>query len=40
MIKLWLAKRMVNRTKERRFPVEYLEQKHVNPAEPYPNDSS
>ena len=31
---------MVNRTKNLQYPVEYLEQKHVNLDEPYPNDSS
>jgi len=40
MIKESIAKLMVNRTKRRQFPVAYLEQKHVNVAEPYPNDSS
>jgi len=40
MIRYWIARYLVKRTKSRRFPVEFLEQKHVNPAEPYPNDSS
>jgi len=31
---------MVKRTKSRQFPVNYLEQKHVDLREPYPNDSS
>ena len=40
MLKQLIAKLMVNRTKSRQYPVEYLEQKHVNLNEPYPNDSS
>lgn len=31
---------MVNRTKNLQYPVNYLEQKHVNLNEPFPNDSS
>jgi len=31
---------MVRHTKNRQFPVNYLEQKHVDLREPYPNDSS
>ncbi len=31
---------MVKKTKSRLFPVNYLEQKHVDQNEPYPNDSS
>ena len=31
---------MVKRTKSRQFMVEYLEQKHVDLKQPYPNDSS
>lgn len=40
MIKLILSRLMVRRTKKRLFPVEYLEQKHVDLNQPYPNDSS
>lgn len=40
MIKRWLARKMVNRTKARRFGIEELEQKHVSLAQPFPNDSS
>lgn len=40
MLKRLIARVMVNRTKSRQFPVEYLEQKHVDLREPYPNDSS
>jgi len=40
MIKRLLARQMVKRTKSRQFPVDYLEQKHVDQNEPYPNDSS
>lgn len=40
MIKYFLARQMVKRTKNKQFPVEYLEQKHVDPNEPFPNDSS
>ncbi|MFH1160821.1 MAG: hypothetical protein V1733_07725 [bacterium] len=40
MLKYFLARLMVKRTKNRYFPIEYLEQKHVDPNEPYPNDSS
>lgn len=35
-----IAKQMVKRTKNRQFPVEFLEQKHVDLSQPYPNDSS
>lgn len=31
---------MVKRTKRRQLPVEILEQKHVDPSQPFPNDSS
>lgn len=40
MIKSWLAKKMVNRTKLRKYPLEELEKKHVDLSKPYPNDSS
>lgn len=40
MLKLFLARRMVRRTKNRLNPVNYLEQKHVDQDQPYPNDSS
>lgn len=40
MLKLIIARLMVRRTKKRLFPVEYLEQKHVDPGQPFPNDSS
>jgi len=40
MLKQFLAQQMVKRTKSRQFPVEYLEQKHVDLKQPYPNDSS
>ena len=40
MFKELVARAMVKRSKNRQFPVEYLEQKHVNLDEPYPNDSS
>jgi hypothetical protein len=40
MIKDFIARQMVKRTKSRQFPVDYLEQKHVDQNEPYPNDSS
>lgn len=40
MIKYWIARRMVRRTKKRLFPAEYLERKHVDLSEPFPNDSS
>jgi hypothetical protein len=40
MIKLFLARQMVKRTKSRQFSVEFLEQKHVDQSQPYPNDSS
>ncbi|MEI6456348.1 MAG: hypothetical protein WCO93_08665 [bacterium] len=40
MLKLFIARQMVKRTKNRLFPVDYLEQKHVDLNEPYPNDSS
>jgi len=40
MIKQFIARQMVKRTKSRQFPVEYLEQKHVDLNQPYPNDSS
>lgn len=40
MIKYWIARQMVKRTKSKQLPVEILEQKHVDPSEPFPNDSS
>ncbi|MCX6266443.1 MAG: hypothetical protein NTW16_03690, partial [Bacteroidetes bacterium] len=40
MLKHLIARQMVKRTKSRQFPVAYLEQKHVDQSEPYPNDSS
>lgn len=40
MLKQFLAQQMVKRTKSRQFPVGYLEQKHVDLKQPYPNDSS
>jgi hypothetical protein len=40
MLKFFIARQMVKRTKNRQFPVDYLEQKHVDLKEPYPNDSS
>ncbi|MEI7980494.1 MAG: hypothetical protein WCI71_02505 [Bacteroidota bacterium] len=40
MLKNIIARQMVKRTKRRRFPVDYLERKHVDQTEPYPNDSS
>ncbi|HSN49654.1 MAG TPA: hypothetical protein VLR52_00385, partial [Bacteroidales bacterium] len=39
MIKTLLARLMVNRQRQE-FPVEYLEQKHVDLTLPFPNDSS
>ncbi len=40
MLKHYLARQMVRRTKSRLYPVEYLEQKHVDQRQPWPNDSS
>lgn len=40
MLKYWIARQMVKRTKKRQFPVDFLEQKHVDLSQPYPNDSS
>jgi hypothetical protein len=40
MLKLLIARMMVNSQKKKLFPVEYLEQKHVDLSQPYPNDSS
>ncbi len=40
MLKRFLARQMVKRTKSRLYPVDFLEQKHVDPNQPYPNDSS
>lgn len=40
MLKLFIARQMVKRTKSRQFAVDFLEQKHVDQAQPYPNDSS
>ena len=40
MLKQFFARQMVRRTKNRLFPVEFLEQKHVDLAQPFPNDSS
>jgi hypothetical protein len=40
MLKHCIARQMVKRTKSRLFPVEFLEQKHIDLKQPYPNDSS
>jgi len=40
MLKHLIARLMVSRSKSRQHPIKYLEQKHVNLDEPYPNDSS
>ena len=40
MLKELVARLMVNRSKSRQYPVEYLERKHVKLDEPFPNDSS
>ena len=40
MFKRLIARSMVRRTKRIQHPVEYLEQKHVDLQQPYPNDSS
>ena len=40
MLKRLLSRQMVKRTKNRLFPVEYLERKHVDLTQPFPNDSS
>ena len=40
MLKKLIARQMVKRTKSRQFPVEILEQKHVDLNQPFPNDSS
>jgi len=40
MLKRLISRQMVKRTKNRLFPVEYLEQKHVDLNQPFPNDSS
>ena len=40
MLKQFIARQMVKRTKRRQFPVEFLEQKHVDLSQPFPNDSS
>jgi hypothetical protein len=40
MLKKLIARQMVKRTKSRLYPVDYLEQKHVDQEQPYPNDSS
>jgi hypothetical protein len=40
MLKRFIARQMVKRTKSRQFPVEILEQKHVDLKQPFPNDSS
>ena len=40
MLKYLIARQMVKRTKNRQFPLEYLEHKHVDPDQPFPNDSS
>jgi len=40
MFKRIIARSMVKRTKSIQHPVEYLEQKHVDLQQPYPNDSS
>jgi len=39
MLKFLIARQMVNRQRKE-YPVEYLEQKHVDLSLPYPNDSS
>jgi hypothetical protein len=39
MFKKRIARQMVNR-RRKKFPIEYLEQKHVDLSLPYPNDSS
>jgi hypothetical protein len=40
MLKQLIARLMVKRTKSRQFPVDFLEKKHVDQMQPYPNDSS
>jgi len=40
MLKQFIARQMVKRTKSRQLPIEILEQKHVDLNEPFPNDSS
>ena len=40
MLKYPIARLMVRKSKGRNYPVEYLEQKHVDLSQPYPNDSS
>jgi hypothetical protein len=40
MVKLFISRLMVKRTKKRIFPVAYPEQKHVDLTQPFPNDSS
>ncbi|MCK9219868.1 MAG: hypothetical protein M0P47_07450 [Bacteroidales bacterium] len=40
MLKQFVARQMVKRTKGRQLSVEFLEKKHVDQAQPYPNDSS
>ena len=40
MLKKIFARQMVKRTKCRRFSIHYLEEKHVDQSQPYPNDSS
>jgi hypothetical protein len=40
MLKTLIARQMVKRTKSRQYPVDFLEQKHVDQTQPYPNDSS
>jgi len=40
MLKELVARLMVNRSKSRQYPVEYLERKHVKLDGPFPNDSS
>ncbi len=36
MLKQLIARQMVKKTKSRQYPVDYLEQKHVDQAQPYP----
>ena len=40
MLKKIISRQMVKRTKNRLFSVEFLEQKHLDLTQPYPNDSS
>ena len=36
MLKYFIARQIVKGTKNKQFPVDYLEQKHVDHAQPYP----